>query len=79
MACDVQYDIVRCWHCQTHYFLETTMYCPKCQGFGFYSVTRADGTREGRKCEHKIPQKFVLLQDREQESPLIRTHSERPV
>ena len=51
------------------------MYCPRCNGYGFYTITKADGSHEGRGCTHIITQPFVLLQDRELESPVIRSHS----
>jgi hypothetical protein len=51
------------------------MYCKKCGGFGFYTVKKADGTTEGKKCDAEAH--GVLKQDLEGTSSLTRTHGNR--
>lgn len=36
------------------------MYCPKCEGFGFYNEVNADGSKSGKKCDHKVVRNFTL-------------------
>lgn len=50
--------------------------CPKCNGFGFYSITDENGRNHGVKCDHKKTKNFVLTQDLDIFSSLSRTHND---